>query len=148
MGRSVSEPSATDSGWVFVELLQPDLATSKLVNPNGTQPPGTDLTYTATVTNNGTADAVDVVTVDSLPSELYYKVGTESSTLPSGMTDDIEFYDGCGSDGWSYTPVSGGGGAPAGYDACVLRIRWTLLDDLSYVAPDNTAELEFVARIK
>jgi uncharacterized repeat protein (TIGR01451 family) len=148
MGRSVSEPSATDSGWVFIELLQPDLTTSKSVNPNGTQPPGTDLTYTATVTNNGTADAVNVVTVDSLAAEVYFQVGSVVTNLPTGMTDNLEYYDGCGSDGWSYVPVSGGGGAPAGYDACVIRIRWTLLDDLSYVAPDNTADLEFVARIK
>jgi uncharacterized repeat protein (TIGR01451 family) len=137
MGRSVGDPSATDSGWVFVELLQPDLVTSKVVNPNGTQPPGTDLTYTATVTNNGTADAVSVVTVDSLATEVYFQVGSVATTLPAGMTD-----------GWSYTPVSGGGGAPAGYDACVAQIRWTLLNDFSYVAPDNTADLEFVARIK
>jgi len=148
MGRSVSEPSATDSGWVFIELLQPDLATLKSVNPNGTQPPGTDLTYTATVTNNGTADAVNVVTVDSLAAEVSFQVGSVVTNLPTGMSDNVEFYDGCGSDGWSYVPVSGGGGAPAGYDACVTRIRWTLLDDLSYVAPDNTADLEFVARIK
>jgi uncharacterized repeat protein (TIGR01451 family) len=148
MGRSVGDPSATDSGWVFVELLQPDLVTSKVVNPNGTQPPGTDLTYTATVTNNGTADAVSVVTVDSLATEVYFQVGSVATTLPAGMTDSVEYYDGCGSDGWSYTPVSGGGGAPAGYDACVAQIRWTLLNDFSYVAPDNTADLEFVARIK
>jgi uncharacterized repeat protein (TIGR01451 family) len=148
MGRSVSEPSATDSGWVFVELLQPGLVTSKVANPNGTQPPGTDLTYTLTITNNGTADGVNVVTVDSLAAEVYFQVGSVVTTLPTGMTDSIEYYDGCGSDGWSYTPVSSGGGAPAGYDACAVRIRWTLLNDFSYVAPDNTADLEFVARIK
>ncbi|UCC81740.1 MAG: DUF2341 domain-containing protein [Gemmatimonadota bacterium] len=148
MGRSVGDPSATDSGWVFVELLQPDLVTSKVANPNGTQPPGTDLTYTLTITNNGTADGVNVVTVDSLAAEVYFQVGSVVTTLPGGMTDSIEYYDGCGSDGWSYTPVSGGGGAPAGYDACAVRIRWTLLNDFSYVAPNNTADLEFVARIK
>jgi uncharacterized repeat protein (TIGR01451 family) len=148
MGRSVSQPTATDSGWVFIELLRPDMETSKVVNPNGTQLPGTDLTYTATVTNTGNADAVNVVTVDSLPAEVSFKVGTVNTTLPTGMTDDVEYYDGCGSDGWTYTPVSGGGGAPAGYDACVIRIRWTLLNDLSYVGPDNTADLEFIARIK
>lgn len=148
MGRSVGDPSATDSGWVFVELLQPDLLTSKVANPNGTQPPGTDLTYTLTITNNGTADGVNVVTVDSLAAEVYFQVGSVVTTLPTGMSDSIEYYDGCGSDGWSYTPVSGGGGAPAGYDACAVRIRWTLLNDFSYVAPDNTADLEFVARIK
>ncbi len=99
---------------------------------------------------------MSVVTVDSLATEVYFQVGSVATTLPAGMTDSVEYYDGCGSDGWSYTPVSGGGGAPAGYDACAVRIRWTLLNDFSwtllndfsYVAPDNTADLEFVARIK
>jgi hypothetical protein len=49
---------------------------------------------------------------------------------------------------WSYMPVSGGCGATAGFDRCVTRIRWTFQQPFSAVAPDNTATLEFVARIR
>jgi hypothetical protein len=47
-----------------------------------------------------------------------------------------------------YTPVSLGCGAPATYDACVTHIRWTLLNPLISVAPDNTGDVQFIASIK
>jgi uncharacterized repeat protein (TIGR01451 family) len=145
MGRSVSEPSATDSGWVFVELLQPNITISKSVDPSGTQLPGTDLTYRVTITNNGNYDAVDVVNVDSLPAEVEFQVGSEVDNMPVAV--DIEFSDDNGSS-WAYVPTPAGCGAPAGYDACVTHIRWTLLADLTYVAPNNTGNVEYVARIE
>ncbi len=37
--------------------------------------------------------------------------------------------------------------APAGYDACVNRVRWTLQNDLSSIPPDNTGDVQLVARL-
>jgi len=31
---------------------------------------------------------------------------------------------------WTYTPASGGGGAPSGYDRSVTNIRWTFTGNL------------------
>jgi uncharacterized repeat protein (TIGR01451 family) len=145
MGRSVSQPSATDSGWVFIQLLQPAVVITHAVNPNGTQPPGTELTYTITITNNGNYDAAGVVTVDSLGAEVEFKVGSVTDNLPVGVT--VEYSNDSGSS-WTYTPVSSGCGATANYDDCVTNIRWTLQADLSYVPPNNTGNVEYVARIK
>jgi hypothetical protein len=78
---------------------------------------------------------------------LQFKVGTVVNTLPAGMTVTVE-YSNDGGASWTYSPVSLGCGAPAGYDGCVNRIRWTLLNALSAVAPDNTCLFEYVARIK
>jgi uncharacterized repeat protein (TIGR01451 family) len=147
MGRSVTQPAQVDSGWVFVQIVKPNIQVTKGVNPNGTQPPGTDLTYTVTVTNNGSADAVNVVTIDSLAVEVEFKVGTLVSNPPPAVSDSVEYSDDGGST-WTYTPISGGCSATAGYDRCVNRIRWLLLDDLTYVGPNNTGNFEFVARIR
>jgi uncharacterized repeat protein (TIGR01451 family) len=147
VGRSVGQPSATDSGWVFVELAQPNIQLAKDVNPKVNPTPGTDLTYTITITNDGNTAASGVTTVDNLAPQVDFKVGSVSSSLPGGVGVTVDYSDDNGSS-WIYTPASAGCGAPANYDDCVTNIRWTLTDDLSYVAPDNTGDLEFVARIK
>jgi uncharacterized repeat protein (TIGR01451 family) len=144
--RSVLSPTQTDDGRLILTVIQPNLVLTKAVNPSGTQLPGTDLTYTITITNDGTADAVDVVDVDSLPPEVQFKVGTVAYSLPAGVTVTVEYSDDGGST-WTYTPVSEGCGAPIGYDGCVNRIRWTLDTSLS-VTPNNVAKLEYVARIR
>ena len=79
--------------------------------------------------------------------ELDFKVGSVVNNLPSGVTATVEYSnDGAGT--WTYTPVSAGCGAPANFDSCVTHIRWTLDNDLSYVGPDNTGNVEFVTRIQ
>ncbi|MCH7935051.1 MAG: hypothetical protein IIC36_13745, partial [Gemmatimonadetes bacterium] len=145
--RSISSSVVSDSGWVFIEVVKPNLTTGKAVSPTGTQVPGTELTYTLTITNDGTDDATSVVVVDSIAVELDFKVGSVVNNLPSGVTATVEYSnDGAGT--WTYTPVSLGCGAPANFDSCVTHVRWTLDNDLSYIGPDNTGNVEFVARIK
>jgi uncharacterized repeat protein (TIGR01451 family) len=145
--RSASNGTVSDSGWVFVEVVKPNLTTGKAVNPSGTQLPGTELTYTVTITNDGNDDAASVVVMDSLAVELDFKVGTVVNNLPAGVSATVEYSNDAGSS-WTYVPVSAGCGAPATFDACVTHIRWTLQQDLSYVGPDNTGNVEFVARIQ
>ena len=145
--RSSSSSAVSDSGWVFIEVAKPNLTTGKAVNPSGTQLPGTDLTYTVTITNDGNYDATGVVITDSLAVELDFKVGSVVNNLPSGVSATVEYSDDAGST-WTYVPVSTGCGAPATYDSCVTYIRWTLQNDLSYVGPDNTGNVEFVTRIQ
>jgi uncharacterized repeat protein (TIGR01451 family) len=146
VGRAVLAPTVRDSGWAFVRVVKPALTTAKGVAPGGVQTPGTDLTYTLVVTNTGSAEAAGVVTRDSLPVELEFSVGSETTTLPPGISAVVE-YSTDGTD-WTLTPASGGCGAPAGYDRCVRHIRWTLQQPLSAVAPNNSGTFEFVARIR
>jgi hypothetical protein len=90
---------------------------------------------------------VGVVEVDSVAPQVQFKVGSTTSSLPSGVTVTIAY----SSDGgvtWTYTPVSAGCSAPAGYDGCVNRLRWSLQNPLSNVAPNNVASVSFIARIK
>ena len=146
-GRSVSDSGVSDVGSVFLEVVKPNLTASKTVSPSVNPPPGTDLAYTISVTNTGSAAAVASTVVDSIPAELEFKVGSVVTTLPVGVNATVEYSDD-GASTYTYTPVSGSCSAPAGYDRCVTDIRWTVTDDFDSAAPDNSGTFEFVARIR
>ncbi|MDH3569746.1 MAG: DUF11 domain-containing protein, partial [Gemmatimonadota bacterium] len=145
--RSQGNAAVEDDGKLLLTVSGPRITISRAVNPNGTVPPGTDLTYTVTVTNSGSEDAVNVVAVDSLAAELEFKVGSVSDSLPAGVTVSVQYSDDGGAT-WAYTPASLGCGAPTDYDGCVTHIRLALQNVLGSVAPDNTGSFEYVARIK
>ena len=145
--RSVDDPATTDDGRLELTVIKPNMTTVRGVSPGGIQLPGTDLTYTVTITNNGSDDAAGVVIAESLPVELDLQVGSVVNNLPTGVTASVEFSNDGGST-WTYTPVSAGCGAPTNYDACATHIRWTLQNNLSFIGPDNTGDVQFVGRIQ
>jgi uncharacterized repeat protein (TIGR01451 family) len=147
LARSVGSPAVSDDGRLELTVIRPTIAVAKSVVPNGTQVPGTDLTYMVTITNSGSADAVSVVTVDSLATEVEFQVGSVVNNLPAGVGVVVD-YSNDGGSSWAYTPVSAGCGAPASYDGCVTHIRWSLQNDLSNNPPDNSGSVEFIARIR
>ncbi len=145
--RSVGAPSKADDARLELVVVRPNLTIGKTVTPGGTPLPGTDLSYTITVTNAGSEAAVSVVHVDSLPAQVGFKVGSVATTLPPGVGVTVS-YSNDGAASWTYTPVDAGCSAPAGYDDCVTHIRWALQDPLSHIAPDDTGQFEFVARVR
>ena len=147
VARNVGSATVSDPGSADLLVVRPNIATTKSVSPSGSELPGTDLTYQITVTNGGTAAAESVITVDSLSALIEFKVGSVTSTPPPGVSVVVEYSNDAGAS-WTYTPASGGCGAAAGYDRCVTRVRWRFLNPLTHVAPDNDADLGFVARIR
>ncbi len=145
--RSLGTPAKSDSGRLTVTVVRPDLTTTRTVSPNATQRPGTDLTYTLGFTNSGSSDAAGVVVVDTLAAPVQLKVGSVATTLPAGVAAVVE-YSRDGGATWTYVPAGAACGAPAGYDACVDRVRWRLLQPLSSAAPNNTGSVHFVAQIR
>ena len=50
---------------------------------------------------------------------------------------------------WAYAPVSGGGGADAGYDRLVKAVRWRVTaGSLVQTVPDNSGNVAFVSKIR
>jgi uncharacterized repeat protein (TIGR01451 family) len=141
--RAIADPAAVDTGKLVVVRVKPSVSVVKSVSPTGTPVPGTDLTYTTTLTNAGSEDAASVVHIDSLPLQLGFKVGSVSTILPNGVTATITYSDNNGAT-WTYVPVSAGCGAPAGYDHCVRDIR-TSLGSLN---GNGVVEILFVGKIK
>jgi uncharacterized repeat protein (TIGR01451 family) len=129
---------ATNRQWAIgaVALKQGSVITlSKSVAPSGTQPPGTDVAYTVTFTNTGDATAQATVITDPNPNNVIvaqrvflnvdFKLGSASISAPWNGSATIGFSNNAGAT-CTYTPVSGGGGAPPGYDRAVTNICWAL----------------------
>ena len=137
--------SATDSDTINPV---PIVGLVKSVNPPGTQMPGADLTYTITFTNTGGAQARQLVITDPVPANTDFKVGSVTNSLgTTGLTVTVAYSNNAGST-YAYTPVSGGGGASAGYDRNVTNIRWTFTGNLSQTSPNNTGSVNFTAKIR
>jgi uncharacterized repeat protein (TIGR01451 family) len=132
---------------VVLGAARPNLALSNNVAPAGTSPPGTDLTYTVTITNNGSDNATGIVVVDTLAPTVQFKMGSVANTLPPGVSVVVGYSNNGGAT-WTYVPASGACSAPAGYDRCVNRVRWTFQNPVSATAPNNTATLRLIAQIR
>jgi len=142
-----SGTGATDSATDVTTIVAGNLVLTKSVTPSGNQLPGTELTYRTDYSNVGTDTLTAIVIYDAIPAWTQYRVGSASSgTLAPGITGiTIEFSNDGGST-WTYTPVSGGGGAPANFDANVTNIRWILSGSLA--GGDGTSDgVSFVVRI-
>ena len=67
------------------------LTISKTVSPIGNQPPGTELTYTVTVTNTGSGVAKTVVITDLVPQYTTFNAGSIKSGNPLvSRSDDAD----------------------------------------------------------
>ena len=133
----------------------PAVTLVKSVSPGGTQPPGTDLTYTVVFTNSGGAPATSFVLTDPDPATTLkindntdFKVGSVVNDLGTTGLSVTVSYSNDGGATFTYTPASGGGGAPAGYDRNVTHIRWSFTGSLSQTAPNNTGSVSFTTRIR
>ncbi|MCK4349365.1 MAG: DUF11 domain-containing protein [Candidatus Krumholzibacteria bacterium] len=138
---------ATDSAIDVTTIVAGNLVLTKSVNPVGNQVPGTELTYRTDYANVGLAGLTTIVIYDAIPAWTQYRVGSATTgTLAPGITViDIEFSnDGGGT--WTHTPVSGLGGAPAGFDATVTNVRWIFTGTLA--GGGGTADgVGFIVRI-
>ena len=127
---------------------RPNVALLNSVMPAGVQPAGTDLTFTVAFTNSGGQAAQVFIVVDPIPAETDFKLDSASTVLgTTGMTAVVEFSNDNAST-WTYTPVSGGGGAVDGYDRMVTHVRWRFSGALSHSFPDNGGSVAVTARIQ
>jgi uncharacterized repeat protein (TIGR01451 family) len=136
----------------------PSISLLKSVSPSGTQNPGTDLLYTIAYTNSGGQPANNLIIADPNPANAVpaervfrnvdFKVGSLTSSPGStGLVATFQ-YSNDGGTTWTYTPVSGAGGAPTSYDRVVTNIRWSFAGSLSQTAPNNTGSVSFTVRIR
>jgi len=126
----------------------PIVSLVKSVSPSGTQSPGTDLVYTISFSNTGSVAARSLVITDPIPAFTDFKVGSVTTALgTTGLTVALT-YSNNGGTTYVYTPVSAGGGAPAGYDRTVTNIKWTFTGNLSQTPPNNAGSAGFTVRIR
>jgi len=138
---------ATDSAVDVTTIVAGNLVLTKFVNPVGDQLPGTELTYRTDYANVGVAGLTNIVIYDAIPAWTQFRVGSESDgTLAPGITAMAAEFSSDGGATWVYVPASGGGGAPAGFDANVTNVRWILTGTLA--GGDGTADgVSLIVRI-
>jgi len=138
---------ATDAVTDVTTIVAGNLVLVKSVNPAGAQLPGTELTYRTDYSNVGTADLTAIEIFDAIPAWTEYRVGSAAQgTLAPGITAITIAFSDDGGATWAYAPASGGGGAPANFDANVTNVRWTLTGTLG--AGSGTVDgVSFIVRI-
>ncbi|MEQ1642209.1 MAG: hypothetical protein ABL959_02040 [Pyrinomonadaceae bacterium] len=130
------------------EAPAPNVPLVNSVSPPGNQPPGTDLTYTVQFSNSGGKAAQSFVVTDPVPPNTDFKLGSASAALGStGLTLTVMYSNDNGTT-YTYTPVSAGGGAPAGYDRNVSSVRWVFSGNLGQTSPNNVGSISFVVQIR
>ena len=73
---NATDSLSADLGNCVIPALEPTLTIVKSVSPTGPVSPGTELTYTITVTNTGNAVAVNTTFQDSIPANTTYVAGS------------------------------------------------------------------------
>ena len=144
-GTSISSITITS-----VPAPVPNVSLAKSVSPTAAAQtiPGADLTYTIQFTNGGTAAASTLVISDPIPNNTDLKVGSIVNSLGTTGLTVVVAYSNNGGSTFVYTPASGGGGAPTGYDRNVTNIRWTFTGNLSQTSPNNAGSVSFISRIR
>jgi hypothetical protein len=134
---------------------QPTVNLTKSVTPSGTQPSGTELTYTINFTSTGNVSARNFQLIDPNPggalrinTNTDFKVGSVTNSLGTTGLTTVIGYSNDGGVTYAYTPVSGAGGAPAGFDRNVTHIRWMFAGSFSPVAPNNAGSVSFGVKIR
>lgn len=138
----------------FEITSQPALMVTK-VSSRTTAMPGEEITYTAIIANThvlSTGDAYNVVVSDKLPAFTSLKlqapiVAFANSAAPlvsSGLTMGTVEYSNDNGVTWLYAPVSGGGGAPAGFDANVTHFR---IPFTGVMPPNGGFQLTYTLRL-
>ncbi len=97
-------------------------------------------------TNNSTITASSIVLIDPVPADTDFKVGSATSNPAAGITLVVTAYSSDGGSTWTYTPASGAGGAPAGYDRSVTHVRFTLTGPMA--PADAAGNNGFTVRIR
>ncbi|HET6350133.1 MAG TPA: hypothetical protein VFH88_13720 [Candidatus Krumholzibacteria bacterium] len=138
----------SDNATDITTITAGNLSLTKSVNPSGDQVPGTDLTYTVDYQNLGGSTLNTIVVYDAIPAWTQFQVGSATTgTAPATITGINVQYSNDNGATWAYAPASGGGGAPAGYDATVTNVRWVFTGSLLSGASSTTG-IGFTVRIQ
>ena len=131
----VNDSASVDIVPVALPLLS-ILKSADTANAN----PGDIITYTLTILNSGAGVGANVIAHDHMSGytqwQLDFGAGTPFEWTPgtSGLTfnlvADVEYSDNNGAT-WTATPLSGQGGAPAGYDATITNWRINMQGDMA-----------------
>ncbi len=153
---TLSAATSEFSNTIAVGNAPPAIGLVKSFTPSGAAQPGAEITYSIAFSNTGGQSATGFILIDPNPANntlrlntnTDFKIGSVVNALgTTGLTATVAYSNDNGAT-FAYTPVSAGGGAPAGFDRSVTHIRWTFANALSQTAPNNAGSVSFVVRIR
>jgi uncharacterized repeat protein (TIGR01451 family) len=151
----LNQDTSNDSASASV-TIQPSYELSVIkTSSSATASPGQVIRYRIYVSNVGSGLTTSVVAIDTFSPFTAYRLdtfgagqhvrftqGTPSSTLALGTVQ----YSSDGGSTYAYTPVSGGGGAPPGYDANVTNARIPLTGTMANSGANFWVEYDVIVR--
>jgi len=138
-------------GSLGVHILPSPLLTLTKAASAGALVPGEVIEYTTTLVNVAAAPAHHVLVSGKIDQQLVLKLDAFGAGVPfrfvegetpSGLALGALEFSNDGGVTWSYTPVSGGGGAPAGFDATVTHWRISMVGVMN---PKSSFKIEYQA---
>jgi uncharacterized repeat protein (TIGR01451 family) len=142
---SGSVPTADDQVEAVTTSISANLTLAKSVD-KATAIPTEDLTYSVVATNGtGLGDATGIIVGDPIPANTGFRVGSGVFNAGTSSLTATVSYSSDGGTTWTYVPMTGSCGAPAGYDDCVTDIRWTMAGGMQ---ADENFSVGFVVRVK
>lgn len=108
--------------------------------------PGTEITYTTSFSNQGTGISRSLNIIDPVQDMTDFKLGSVRSDLGTTGLEITVSYSKDNGQNCDYTPVSGGGGAPAGFDRLVNAVCLNFTGDLGFTAPNNSGSFSYIGR--
>jgi len=116
---------------------------------------GTNLSFSIQFSNTGGQAANGLTIVDANPPDTDFQLNSATAnpgtTVLSFVIEYSSDYDPNNPTAatWTYTPVTGGGGAPPGYDRLVKAIRWRVISgSLPHTVPNNSGNVGFTVQIR
>jgi uncharacterized repeat protein (TIGR01451 family) len=137
-----------DTNNINAVAASPSVTLIASVTPTGIVQPQTDLVYTFSFSNMGAGAASAFVITDPIPTHTDFKLGSITNNLGTTGLMPTLAYSNNGGATWTYIPLSGAGGAPAGYDRSVTHVRWSFGASLSQTPPNNSGSVGLTARIQ
>jgi len=123
-----AEGTITNTGYFSMIVGVPNVFILKSANKSSANP-GDIITYTVQVKNTGVGTANTVTLTDAIGNYMAVPVTSSFSftegSPASGLTLGTPSYSKDSGSTWTYTPVSGGGGAAANYDGLVTN--WKII---------------------
>ena len=108
--------------------------------------PGTEITYATAFINQGTGISRSLSIIDPVQDMTDFKLGSVMSDLGTTGLKITVTYSKDNGENCNYTPVSGGGGAPSGFDRLVNAVCLNFSGDLGTTAPNNSGKFSYVGR--
>ena len=145
-GRQARPPYRVEAPKSDVQLEKVMTMDGKELTPDVIEPIGAEITYTTLFKNQGNAPSRSLHVIDPVQDRTDFKIGSVVNNLGTTGLEVTVTYSKDGGETCDYTPVSGAGGAPDGFDRLVNAVCWHFSGDLGYTAPNNAGSLSYVGR--